>query len=219
MLGHGPLASSPLGTSGSGLPLWFKAQFAGPPKEEAVYYESFGRFISAYAHAEAGVHIAARQHSGLVEEKARVLFGGMSLSSLSEKLRKLTEVTSHFDDVDQSLTQLDIIAKERDKLVHRLISYDAKEGFKVTDQLTVKSVGSADHRNFTLEELKAMEGDCYAIFYRLSLSSREAGVPKYLPPWISFLGMTAPWRYTPQSPKNRTRQPHANSRARKGQRR
>src|SRR6202042_639558 len=114
--------------------------------------------------AEAGVHIAARHFSNLKEDKARVLFGGMGLGNLSEKVRILTADTTDSASVDELLAQLDVMTRERDKLVHRLVEYDPQEGLKVTDSLTVKTISAVETKNFSITELQNMEMDCKRIF-------------------------------------------------------
>jgi len=201
------------------LPLWISSLFAEPSKEEIADYAAFGRFIAAFALAEGGVHIAARQFSGLTDDNARVIFGGMRLTNLAEKLRKLTAETDNFKEVDELLTQLDVISQERDKLVHRLIEYDPKDGFKVTDRLTVKSLASAELQTFTPNELKAMELDCKAIFSRFVILSNQLEERRLAGYDLTLLELYVPWRYKHTQQLRKTKQRRANARSRRHQRR
>jgi hypothetical protein len=54
---------------------------------EDVSFEALGRFVTAYATAESGVHILARTLSGLADEKARIVFGGMRLTDAIDCIR------------------------------------------------------------------------------------------------------------------------------------
>jgi hypothetical protein len=49
-----------------------------PPSDDKTHYEALGRFLASFANAEGAVHATARKLSGLGDEKARILFGGMS---------------------------------------------------------------------------------------------------------------------------------------------
>jgi hypothetical protein len=200
-------------------PLWFRARLAGTPKEELECYAAFGRFIAAYALAEAGVHIAARQFSGLPEDKARVIFGGMRLTDLAEKVRKLTARTPQFEEADVLLTQLDVISKERDKFVHRLVEYDSKDGFKVTNRLTVKAVENVDLRTFKIAEIKMMELDCKAIFFRFGILSNQLEETRLAGTEVTLMGLYASWRYTRPQQVHEVKPRPANRQSRKRQRR
>ena len=44
---------------------------------DKTHYEALGRFVASFANVEGIVHVLARKVSGLSDEKARILFGGM----------------------------------------------------------------------------------------------------------------------------------------------
>src|SRR5690348_5317017 len=108
-----PMGFGPLGTRGlSGSPeagLLYQIR----PEEEAAYFESLGRLVAAYAAAEASVHQLVRKLSSLSEEKARIIFAGMRLGDLSERIRGIIrlypDIIENSDEVEPCLVQLDII--------------------------------------------------------------------------------------------------------------
>jgi hypothetical protein len=198
-------------------PAWFPGILFGPPRDETAYYAAFGRFVAAFALAEAGAHIAARYFSGLGEDAARVIFSGMRLSDLAEKLRKLTRKTGHFQEIDELLTHLDLISKERDKFVHRLVEYDRQTGFRVTNRLTVKSLDNVEQHTFTIEELKAMEDDCKAIFFRLGVSAKQLDEIRFAGSGLTLGAMYMQWRYKPPSRAKKPKQRRASPQSRRRQ--
>src|SRR4051812_15828423 len=125
MLFHMPLGSLPLGAH----PDYFKILFPDTPlATEAEYFESFGRFIAAYALAEAGLHEVARLLSKLSEGKARVIFANMRLGDLTDRIRgmlrsELAEGDS-FKEFDTCLVQLAAISDNRNKLIHRTVNFE-----------------------------------------------------------------------------------------------
>ncbi|HEX7563032.1 MAG TPA: hypothetical protein VF396_07220, partial [Bradyrhizobium sp.] len=56
-------------------------------KPDTPHYEALGRFVTTFATAEAAVHLLARHLSGLSDEKARIIFGGMRLPDISDIIR------------------------------------------------------------------------------------------------------------------------------------
>ncbi len=184
MLGFGPLGTQPLGTAGTPLPLWFAANFAGHLKEQAKYYAAFGRFISSYALAEAGFHMAARVFSGLPEDWARIIFGQMRASDVIGRLRKLIAGSQNSEGVEGLISQFNFIGEQRDHFVHRAIGYD------VSGALTVTSLLSDDPvRKFTIPELEAMDIDCRAIFSRMMRICNRTDYLKFVGSDVTLLDL------------------------------
>jgi hypothetical protein len=104
--------------------------FGPTPLEDTPYFAAVGRFIVAYANAEAVLHLTTRLLSSMPEDKARIIFAGMRLTDLAARLRPILLLEGNksprYKEVDACLTQLDIIATERNKLVHRMVSYSEK---------------------------------------------------------------------------------------------
>jgi hypothetical protein len=207
------------GTTSNTAPPAFLAHFWGTPKAETEYYAAFGKFIARYALAESGVHIAVRHFSGVSEEKARFIFGAMRLNDLAWMLRRFTDATKDFEEADTLLTQLEVISKERDKFVHRLVEYDRKLGFKVTNRLTVKSVSNEESDTFTAEDLKKMEDDCNVIFHRLGILCNKLENTHLTAGGPTLAETYAPWRYKPPSPARPAKARPDNRRSRKLRRR
>ncbi len=193
------------------VPIWFQALFANASneKEETAHFAALGRFIAAYALAEAGVHVAARHHSGLSEDKARVIFGGSGLADIAEMLRKLVENTQDYDEIDTCISQLNVISQERVKVVHRLVEFDPKLGFQVTDKLTVKATASTEMHTYGLSQLKDMEMDCKRIYFRLTATVKDVDGPQMTKLGLSLLSLYGSWQYKPPKRSHKKGPPRA----------
>jgi len=92
-------------------------------KADTPHYEAIGRFVTTFATAEASVHVLARYLSGLSDEKARIIFGGMRLPDISDIIRQIGKIdnlaTEVWEAIDNCLTQVGLIAKRRHIIVHR----------------------------------------------------------------------------------------------------
>jgi hypothetical protein len=169
-----------------------------PGESEAEYFESLGRFIAAYANSEATVHELARFLSKMSEEKARVIFYGMRLGDLTDRIRAMLRAdqidTETCDEVESCLTQLATIADARNKLVHRTVQY-AFGKLTVTNAYSARTREGIEFHAFLKTELEAMQTDCICIFARLLKVSRGRPEDLELVPFNAFLH--EPWRYKP----------------------
>ena len=147
--------SNPIASAFEGWTIW--------PESEPGYFAELGRMIAAYARAEAGVHYLARHLSGLPDAKARAIFGRMRLPDLTDLIRQMMRINKTSDDiyqeVDACLVQLDTIAQQRHKLVHRMVEY-AGSYLSVSNPLTAKSVVKIESDVFSLRNLENMNLDC-----------------------------------------------------------
>jgi hypothetical protein len=159
--------------------------------------------ITAYGGAEAGVHFLARYLSGLPDAKARAIFGGMRLPDLIDRIRQMMRIDKRPDDVyqevDACLVQLDVIADQRNKLVHRMVDY-AGSHLNVSNPLTAKSLAAIEVDVFSDRDLINIEIDCGVIFLRfLRVISPEL---PYESPEVEGV-VRGPWRYKPRGKKQR----------------
>jgi hypothetical protein len=181
--------------------------------DESLLYEGVGRFITAFAGAEAGVHLIARKLSRLDDEIARALFKGMRLPDMTERVRALLRIEPEDGTksiltgeaaviVEACLDQLKEISGRRHNLVHRVTGCGAT-GIFVTNILSSKSAESSELEIYTLPELRDMIGDCQDIFNQLDRLATNNRVNEAL-----RAGVPA-WRYKPAQPSPR----HPNTRA------
>ena len=201
------------------------------PEKEKAHYEAFGRFIAAYAAAEAEIHTVARSFSKTDDERARIIFGGLRISDSIDRLRALMRVIdpplsmgilglvaadhkkNDIELIERCIAQFNEIGQRRDKLIHRTITFD-DTGFKGSNGATAKSLASAElGLLITQQDLVNMKIDCQMIFLGLADLRREPGEPKWSP------GGLPTWRYTPPPPTPRTPKRPEGRRARKRQRR
>jgi len=170
--------------------------------EDEPSMAALGRFVVSYANAEHQVHLFARDLTRLSDAKARIVFSGMRLGDLSERIRGLLRVaeisTKRYTEADACLQQLDLIATQRNNLVHRFVQYHNKR-ILVTNVVIAKSVETAEEQVFTKDDLEHMDEDCAAITLRLALlCGREVTTPHKK--WAR-----GPWRYKPprRAPKRK----------------
>jgi hypothetical protein len=189
--------------------------FQIPPTDSASsYFESLGRFIAAYAVAEAAVHELARSLSKLPEAKARVIFAGMRLSDLADRIRAMQRIDSNEGEtleVESCLVQLDAIADMRNKLVHRYVSYQFGQ-LVVSNMFTAKSREGIQHEFLTRPDLDNMAADCRRIFVRLV---NLADGKKHPPEEEAVLRL--PWQYKPAQPTPEGKSPRTGRKERRPQ--
>jgi hypothetical protein len=173
-------------------PYWLSA-LVPPPNDEVTCFAAIGRFLVGYAIAEGAVHVATRHFSGIDDASARIIFAGMRLRDLQERLRALTQSKPIYKEIDECLTQLSLIRDERDKIVHRHVEFDASTGLKVHNILISKKIEDSEWDTFTARQLADLEADCEAIFYRLGILTDSLPTPNLKR--ISLLDVYAPWRH------------------------
>jgi hypothetical protein len=178
-----------------------------PPFDESSQnYEAVGRLITAYANAEGALHQLARHLTGLSDEKARVLFAGMRVSDITDRVRALVRLNKTDSetaaDIEACLVQLNEIASRRHSLVHRG-SIFVFGVLLVNNVSTAKTMEGIEQETFRHAELKDMTSDCENIYLRLTQIVRPIdGSPEF------SAGLRQPWRYKPARPKaqNQSRQ-------------
>ncbi|MGE0061362.1 MAG: hypothetical protein AB7T86_04705 [Xanthobacteraceae bacterium] len=175
--------------------------------DESPLYEAVGRFITAFASAEAGVHMIARKLSRLDDEIARALFAGMRLTDMTERARALLRIEPEDRTkpaltgeavaiVEACLGQLKTISGRRHNLVHRVTGCGAT-GIFVTNILSSKTAENSEFDIYTLPELQAMAGDCESISLQLDRLASSNRASEAL-----AVGVPA-WRYRPPQPSRK----------------
>jgi hypothetical protein len=183
--------------------------------DESVLYEGVGRFVTAFAGAEAGVHLIARKLSGLDDEVARAIFTSMRLADLTDRVRALLRIGSEDEVklpltgeaaaiVEACLTQLTVIASRRHNLVHRVTGCGAN-GLFVTNILNSKSSERSEWDTYTVPELTALTLDCQDIFNQLDRLATANRVKEAV-----AVGVPA-WRYKTAAQASQSRQHQKNS--------
>jgi hypothetical protein len=185
----------------------FKALLESSISNDTPHFEAVGRFISSFASAEAAAHALARKLSGLTDKKARVIFGGMRLGDITDRMRgmMLADVVAEkiYTDINSCLTQLNFIADQRHKLVHRSAMYFANK-LIVSNLMTAKSVENAELNVFSTTDLSAMDSDCFIIYLRLHRHADDDLV-QVNEVAIQHL-LTLPWQYKHEKPKSQNKQ-------------
>jgi hypothetical protein len=188
---------------------------APTPPEDEPYFAALGRFITSYAIAEHQVHLLARRLTRLNDAKARIVFSGMRLGDLAERIRGLLRVTrttiKRYNEIDLCLQQLDFIATQRNNLVHRYVIYQHGQ-IEVTNIVVSKSIEVSERQIFGIADFESMDSDCASITLRLRVVCGGLEVPPPLLKWARW-----PWRYKPPQPARRPKQRHSTLRSQKRQ--
>jgi len=176
-----------------------RALTAPPFEESARNYEAVGRFITSYANAEDALHQLARHLTGLSDDKARVLFAGMRMSDLTDRIRAFVRLNkTEFNtatEIEACLVQLNEIAKRRHALVHRG-SVFIFGVLLVSNVGTAKTIASIENERFEYADLTNMDLDCVQICLRLMQIFQPLTSD---PAFVEVLRQ--PWRYKPTRPK------------------
>ncbi len=173
-------------------------------EEDQKHFAAIGQFITAYSLAEAIVHSVARQFSGIDDELARIIFAGMRLGDVAERLRGLTRSKGEiYSEIDACLTHLDGIATIRHKLVHRTVTLLPTGGMKVDNSLIAKSSSASETETVHVEILQEMTVDCAKIAVRLLLLADPNTSPNEA---AQFRAEHGAWRYKPPPPAPRAKE-------------
>lgn len=173
-----------------------------PPIDKGTpLYEALGRFITAYANAEVAVHRVARKVSGLPDDKARILFSGMRLDHVIERIRALLAIDDPggktIAELEDCFKQLRLIGERRHRLVHRATTI-YPTWITVTNVHTSKNIQASEVDHFTVLELGNMQADCGVIYLRLTemIEPTEAFDPAHKATFDEYLHR--PWLYQPK---------------------
>lgn len=172
-----------------------------PPPEDDPYYTALGRFVVAHAGAETALHEFARKLTRLSDDRARILFAGSRIGDVVTRIRGLLNLSrlsaKTKKDIEECLSQLDVVGKQRDKMVHRETSYRSG-ALSVTNIMTSKSSLAYERDQFTLTNLRNLHWDALRITLRLSYAT----YPRFRKRADRNLknALREPWRYKPPLP-------------------
>jgi hypothetical protein len=186
-----------------------------PLPEDTELFSALGKFVADYASAENAVHGLARRLLRTNDAKARIVFGGMRLADLTDRIRGLLRVTKagkrKCAEIEKCLAQLNTIAEQRNKIVHRW-SYFKDQVIWVTNAPTTKDIAAIEIEPFKKDDFDHMGDDCVAIGYRLTNYGKKGSKP-FIVKWAR-----RPWRYKPAQPNPQNRLPQKDAQARPPQR-
>jgi hypothetical protein len=168
----------------------------------AKAYEALGRFVSEYAWVETAFHMLFRHYTGLPDDTARLISGGMS----SEQLRKAAKALASLNkeepqtlkEVEWLFGQFADITKLRNNVVHRSVFVNEDQLISSTI-LTAKRKDDYEVLRASLKDISAATEDLSTIYLRIILLINPnsdwliADVKKAL---------FAPWLYIHLEPEN-----------------
>lgn len=195
--------------------LGFYTQIAKALEDNTPYFAALGRFVVEYAGAEIALHELARKLSDLSAEKAEIIFGKMRRKDIADRICHLMKLDKADNEkielVEECIKQLDVIALERGKFVHQLVTIEEPALFsflgkhiKVENPLKSKPSQPDDRKVFTLEHVTQMSHDCSVIHLRLIVVRFPNILDGRLSEDTSY--MRSAWHYKlpqPKTPKKR----------------
>jgi hypothetical protein len=161
------------------------------------YFEALGKFVNAFARAEAFTHFVFPTFSKLPPTMAMAVKGGMRLSDLMPIIRRVMEINDFEDEarteVDTLFTQLNEISIFRDRILHRGAEMLPDGTFESHNHATMKAIENLEIVKFTLEDIQGATSDLSRIALRIAMfmskdDDLDEAVMQYL---------YAPWRYKP----------------------
>lgn len=180
------------------------------------YFETLGRFVDAFTHAEKIVHLSFEPHSGFTHEVARTIKGGMKLSDLIALIKRLLvannapkETLNEFSTI---FDQLSIISQFRDSIIHRGIYMNDDGALSVNNFATAKSIDQFEIANFSLDDIRCATRDLQKITDRIIRVTW--GMHHDLQ--ISW-DLDGPWLYKQVQLRNPRQQPRSKTPGRKRQ--
>ena len=152
------------------------------------------------------MHELARKLSGLREDKARAIFGGLRLGDIKTRTLSVLRLSKRSPkikaEIETCLQQFDVIGTQRDKLVHRSVEYDAGK-IRITNEITAKSMLEYEQDVLSATDLLTLQIDCLKISIRLSHITnpklRRAAKKSFL------RSLHEPWSYKLVQPEIRKR--------------
>jgi hypothetical protein len=135
-----------------------------PPSNDKTHYEALGRFLASFANTEGILHAIARKLSGLSDEKARIVFAGMRLTDVTDRIRnfmqldKATKQLETFADIEECLIQLNHISARRHNIVHRGATYFGG-AFISCNSMIAKTLAAIENEIITEKTLSDMTLD------------------------------------------------------------
>jgi hypothetical protein len=158
------------------------------------YFAKFGQFIHWYANVERIVHYVFRHFSGLPQEAARTIDGGMNLSALVSLIRRII-VARKVSQTDRNeleclFDHLGHITVLRDTLIHRG-GESIGENVISTNYHVARSETDFEYIELNLKDIQDAMLDCTQMYMRFE-QLMEAG--SLLPETGSQLTASSGWQ-------------------------
>jgi hypothetical protein len=168
------------------------------------YFAKFGQFIHWYANVERIVHYVFRHFSGLPQEAARTIDGGMNLSALVSLIRRII-VARKVSQTDRNeleclFDHLGHITVLRDTLIHRG-GESIGENVISTNYHVARSETDFEYIELNLKDIQDAMLDCTQMYMRFE-QLMEPNAPWFKSaPDEARAWLNQPWRYKPRQPK------------------
>jgi hypothetical protein len=184
------------------------------------YFAKFGEFIHWYANVERIVHYVFRHYSGLPQEAARTIDGGMNLSALIGLTRRIVvprKVSeAERDELELLFDHLGHITKLRDYLVHRG-GESVGENVISTNYHVARSEIDFEYIELNLNDIHNAMMDCTQLYMRFELLMHPDAAWLKDPDVRAREWLWQPWRYKPRQPKKPNEPPRSSTQSRKRQ--
>jgi hypothetical protein len=165
------------------------------PDEDEPFQKALGRFIVAFADAEAELYRVLVHYSGVSDAVARALFSGTRARSMIDFIRSIAHNTAmsadRREDLEHVFAQLTAINTMRDHLVHHSSDNysfnDPKR--RIVANTRASRYGNAKGYEVGADTIDAMTWDLYGVANHLNMH------------WGKREGAFQPWRENPEDQK------------------
>jgi hypothetical protein len=178
------------------------------PSGEAPFYLALGYFICQYAGVERMVHTLFHALSGIKQNVAKAIIGGMRFTDVLQMLTRIVDLgeltaedKSRFHDCVDQINQ---ISTFRHALIHRG-GFSGPTEIISSNAITAKSQEVVEIWRFTAADIEAAGDDSHRIALKLWVSVAPDS-RRMLPTELLEL-IDEPWRYKPVRPEKPNPQP------------
>lgn len=180
---------------------------APPPnyQDEETFELALGRFMIAWADAEAEVYRVLVAYSGVTNAVARAIFSGLHAKTMTDFIQHIAHNTNMAEDRRQDLEyvfpQLAAINTMRDHLAHHTTgSYNSKDAkTRVVANMRSNRFGKNKGYEISADTINAMTWDLYGIANHLNMHHGRRTGP--FTPWREASDDDAPTPWTYKSPQ------------------
>lgn len=177
-------------------------------EQRTAYFEALGKFVYAFAKAEAITHLSFRTFARLDASLAMTLKGGMRLSDLMSVIRDAMAINGFSEEdqreIDYLFAQLSEISTFRNRILHRGAEMLPDGTLESTNHATMKAIELLEVVKFTLNDIRAATSDLNRIALRVAMFMSKPGEDDDMDQDFSEFLQSA-WRYKPLKPETPNR--------------
>jgi hypothetical protein len=188
--------------------------------EEHAFEGALGRFVMAWADAEAELYRVLKHYADVSDGVARAIFSGTRASGMIAYLRAIAHNTKldpvRLSDLEFVFPQMATINTTRDHVVHfasqQLLIWADPTRRVLTNVERVSRYGKAVEQHIGSASLELMTQDLQVISNHLNMHWGSQAKAVTFTPWQENPGKATTWAYKPQQPKAQKARPQVDRR-------